>query len=328
MSNLQIEILRFQTQILSLIQAQKIKEYDAPWLKTGIHIYREGGRFASKKDQESDSSGEEIKKLTPSEAKSLVDKGLNKQLDQTRKIQVNNTLWLADNTLDPKQKEKILNAVDDYNKQMDEVIEALKTLSQKQDEEVKSLINLPVMEKSRDMIASKISSIFGKSAGDVAKEINKAVPEAMKKGKLASVIAFLKDKASNAIQVAKENPELVAVGALAAVAAVAGGAGAIALFSWPNLIGAGGLWTAFGAITQGAGMGGVASAFASGYAANLGFGLSTLISISGLSMFIKSLMLFGIDPKTIKEMKQFQKELEIEQKKSALSNPLTRRFAG
>jgi hypothetical protein len=246
------QLLQLQCSVFQLLLLAEAKEYDAGWLDGGKKVYREGGRFASK--------------------------GSSDDADAQAAEQVRNAIA----SLPPEQQKVIKKAMDGANQRIDKVVESLDKLPPDDQKKIKDFITSPNMKKAREQIA-KLYDAADPEAGKKFREVNAKIDgELGKGGSLKKILKGVQNVANNVVQGAKENPELVVGAAISAACVVAGGAGAVALFSLPNLLGVGGVFGGLVAATGGETVGAITAAFASGGLSQMGFGISAYLAVSGV----------------------------------------------
>jgi hypothetical protein len=273
----QYQLAQVKINSLQVLVLAEAKEYEADWLDGGKTVYREGGRFASK--------------------------GGGDDADKQAAEQVKNAIA----SLPPEQQKVIKKAMDGANQRIDKLVDSLDKLPPEDQKKIRDFITSPDMKKARNQIA-KLYDAADPEAGKRFREVNARIDRELDKGgSLKKILQGIQAVASNVVQGAKEHPELVTGATISAACIVAGGAGAVALFSFPNLLGVGGV---FGGLTAAAGgetAGAIASAFASGGLSQMGFAVAAYLATSGVFYMAQDALLL-VNKKLRDELAAAQEE--------------------
>lgn len=171
---------------------------------------------------------------------------------------------------------KMLGKADDIGSSLDKLPESDRS-------KIFQALNSQNMKKARIATRAKFDAM-GKEAGEAYSAANAQLSPIFEKSgnRFNDAVAESKKVVKGIIGAAKENPELVAVGAIGALMATIGTGGAIAFFTLPNLFGLGGLYGGIAAIVTEQSVQNVVSAFAIGGLSQLAFGVSLDLIAGGL----------------------------------------------
>lgn len=185
----------------------------------------------------------------------------------------------------------------DVNKMLgkaDDIASSLNKLPESDRSKIFQALNSPNMKKARIATRAKFDAM-GKEAGEAFSAANAQLSPIFENSgnNFGKAVAKSKKVVKAMIGAAKENPELVAAGAIGALMATIGTGGAIAFFTLPNLFGLGGLYGGIAAIVTEQSVQNVLSAFAIGGLSQIAFGVSLDLVAGGLLTVAGDMVAFG-----------------------------------
>ncbi len=224
------------------------KEYGADWLGSGKTVNRQGGRFAPKNGGDSS-------------------------------VDVNDPYYKAGKNMGRSGSTK--QSLERMESTVDQMEKALKGLTEEERLRLDEYVNSSAVKKATESTLKGVNSV-NPEMGEYFKKTNDALLGGLKKNKtVIDVLKQAKMELQDLGKIISKNPEYAVAGTVLATGMVLGGIGAVALFSLPNLIGLGGVFTGISAIAQGAAAAEVAQAFAVGGLSQLGFSLSAYLMLNG-----------------------------------------------
>ena len=261
-----IELTNQCYQAIALLQeiqaaALETKEYGADWLGGGKTVNRQGGRFAPKNggDSSVDTNDPYYKA-----GKDMGKHGSTKEAAKRMEFAVVN----MEKALEGLTEEERLR-LDDY-------------------------VNGSTMRKAMESTRKGINSV-NPEMGEHFKKTDDALLGGLKKNRtIADVLKKAKMELQDLGKIISKNPEYAVAGTVLAAGMVLGGIGAVALFSLPNLIGLGGVFSGITAIAQGAAAAEIAQAFAVGGLSQLGFSLSVYAMLNGAYGILNNLSMLEV----------------------------------
>jgi flagellin-like hook-associated protein FlgL len=276
---------------LSLVKVQALKEYSADWLDGGQKVTRdEGGKFASK-----------------SRPGGPVD-ALKRELSDSFKRQFDK--------LSEEDKKQLRNELKISQKALDDIAAEIDKLPPEDQEKLKEFITSSDYKKAIKEASEWVSNLDKEAGKAFDSTVTKIESTVKKEDKLSNAFKKISGFVRDAVETAQEHPEVVACGAIAAGLAVAGGAGAVALFSLPNLFGIGGLYGGISAIMGEEAIGAIAGAFATGGLSQLGFGLCAYLAVGETVAALQNLgVILNKDlkaqyEKALDDMKKYNEQVE------------------
>lgn len=182
---------------------------------------------------------------------------------------------------------KIMGKAEDISSSLDKLPDSSK-------DKISQAINSSGMKKARVATRAKFDAM-GKEAGEAFSEANTQISAIFETSGGNFKKAFNKSKrvVKAMIDTAKDQPALVAVGALGALMATIGTGGAIAFFTVPNLFGLGGVYGGIAAITAEQSVQSIVSAFAAGGLSQISFGVSLDLIAGGLTTMALDAAIFA-----------------------------------
>lgn len=280
-----------------IILISALKDYEANWLDGGQKVTRdESGKFASKSSSTS---------TADSKTDALGD-------------------YLKDNfkKLPKSEQNRLSKALDVSKKTLDELADNFDKMSPEDQKTLKEFIESSNYQRGVREVGKRVSQADPEAGKVFDRTLTKIEGTIKKESRLSGAIKAIGGIVKQAVETAKEHPEIVLAGAMAAGLAVAGGAGAVALFSLPNLFGVGGIWSGLSAAMGGEAIATITSAFATGGLSQLGFSACAYIAIAETMVLSKDLgVLFNKDLKkeyenALKEAGEFAKGMKVELKKN------------
>lgn len=249
--------------LLEEIQAAALetKEYEADWLGGGKTINRQGGRFAPK-----NGGGSSVDKNDPyyKAGKTIGRFGSTKEAAKKMESTINN------------------------------METALKGLTEEERLRLDDYVNSSSVKKAMESTRKGIDSV-NPEMGEHFKKTDDALLGGLKKNRtIADVLKKAKMELQDLGKIISKNPEYAVAGTVLAAGMVLGGIGAVALFSLPNLIGLGGVFSGITAIAQGAAAAEIAQAFAVGGLSQLGFSLSVYAMLNGAYGILNNLSMLEV----------------------------------
>lgn len=224
------------------------KEYGADWLGSGKTVNRQGGRFAPKNGGDSS-------------------------------VDVNDPYYKAGKNMGRSGSTK--QSLERMESTVDQMEKALKGLTEEERLRLDEYVNSSAVKKATESTLKGVNSV-NPEMGEYFKKTNDALLGGLKKNKtVIDVLKQAKMELQDLGKIISKNPEYAVAGTVLAAGMVLGGIGAVALFSLPNLIGLGGVFSGITAIAQGAAAAEVAQAFAVGGLSQLGFSLSAYLMLNG-----------------------------------------------
>lgn len=224
------------------------KEYGADWLGSGKTVNRQGGRFAPKNGGDSS-------------------------------VDVNDPYYKAGKNMGRSGSTK--QSLERMESTVDQMEKALKGLTEEERLRLDEYVNSSAVKKATESTLKGVNSV-NPEMGEYFKKTNDALLGGLKKNKtVIDVLKQAKMELQDLGKIISKNPEYAVAGTVLATGMVLGGIGAVALFSLPNLIGLGGVFSGITAIAQGAAAAEVAQAFAVGGLSQLGFSLSAYLMLNG-----------------------------------------------
>lgn len=228
--------------------ALETKEYGADWLGSGKTVNRQGGRFAPKNGGDSS-------------------------------VDVNDPYYKAGKNMGRSGSTK--QSLERMESTVDQMEKALKGLTEEERLRLDEYVNSSAVKKATESTLKGVNSV-NPEMGEYFKKTNDALLGGLKKNKtVIDVLKQAKMELQDLGKIISKNPEYAVAGTVLATGMVLGGIGAVALFSLPNLIGLGGVFSGITAIAQGAAAAEVAQAFAVGGLSQLGFSLSAYLMLNG-----------------------------------------------
>lgn len=197
-------------------------------------------------------------------------------------------------TADGKQSATTQKAVNKMLGKADDIGSSLDKLPESNRGKIFQALNSSNMKKARIATRAKFDTM-GKEAGDAFSAANAQLSPIFENSgnSFGKAIAKSKKVIKAMIGAAKDNPELVAAGAIGALMATIGTGGAIAFFTLPNLFGLGGLYGGIAAIVGEQSVQSVLSAFAVGGLSQIAFGVSLDLVAGGLLTVAGDMAVFG-----------------------------------
>lgn len=224
------------------------KEYGADWLGSGKTVNRQGGRFAPKNGGDSS-------------------------------VDVNDPYYKAGKNMGRSGSTK--QSLERMESTVDQMEKALKGLTEEERLRLDEYVNSSAVKKATESTQKGVDSV-NPVMGEYFKKTNDALLGGLKKNRtVTDVLKKAKMELQDLGKIISKNPEYAVAGTVLAAGMVLGGIGAVALFSLPNLIGLGGVFSGITAIAQGAAAAEVAQAFAVGGLSQLGFSLSAYLMLNG-----------------------------------------------
>lgn len=228
--------------------ALETKEYGADWLGSGKTVNRQGGRFAPKNGGDSS-------------------------------VDVNDPYYKAGKNMGRSGSTK--QSLERMESTVDQMEKALKGLTEEERLRLDEYVNSSAVKKATESTQKGVDSV-NPVMGEYFKKTNDALLGGLKKNRtVTDVLKKAKMELQDLGKIISKNPEYAVAGTVLAAGMVLGGIGAVALFSLPNLIGLGGVFSGITAIAQGAAAAEVAQAFAVGGLSQLGFSLSAYLMLNG-----------------------------------------------
>lgn len=237
------------------------KEYGADWLGSGKTVNRQGGRFAPKNGGDSS-------------------------------VDVNDPYYKAGKNMGRSGSTK--QSLERMESTVDQMEKALKGLTEEERLRLDEYVNSSAVKKATESTLKGVNSV-NPEMGEYFKKTNDALLGGLKKNKtVIDVLKQAKMELQDLGKIISKNPEYAVAGTVLATGMVLGGIGAVALFSLPNLIGLGGVFTGISAIAQGAAAGEIAQAFAVGGLSQLGFSLSVYAILNGAYGILNNLYMLEV----------------------------------
>jgi hypothetical protein len=193
-----------------------------------------------------------------------------------------------------KQDSTTQKAVRNMMRKADDIGSSLDKLPEGDRKKIFQALNSPNMQKARVATRARFDAM-GKEAGETFSAVNAQLAPIFENSgnKFGKAVAKSKKVVKGVIDAAKENPELVAAGAIGALMATIGTGGAIAFFTLPNLFGLGGLYGGIAAIVTQQSVQSVISTFAVGGLSQIAFGVSLDLVAGGLITMAGDAAAFG-----------------------------------